>query len=93
MMIVHPQAPVNGLNPEDVFYAIDDLGAQAGYGFILYQQQPGLYPDCPVNMYFSIAGDPSARYLLFGALVARARVTSWKRGNVGLCKTGNSYLF
>ena len=74
MMIVHPQAPVNGLNPEDVFYAIDDLGAQAGYGFILYQQQPGLYPDCPVNMYFSIAGDPSARYLLFGALVARARV-------------------
>ena len=25
-------------------------------------------------MYFSLAGDPASRYLLFGALVARARV-------------------
>ena len=74
MNIVHPLQPVNGLEPEDVFYAVDDLGTQAGYGFILYQLQPGLYPDCPVNMYFSLAGDPSARYLLFGALVARARI-------------------
>ena len=74
MTIVHPQQPVNGLNPEDVFYAVDDLGAQTGYGFILYQYQPGLYPDCPVNLYFSLAGDPASRYLLFGALVARARV-------------------
>ena len=56
MTIVHPQQPVNGLNPEDVFYAVDDLGTQTGYGFILYQMQPGLYPDCPVNLYFSIAG-------------------------------------
>ncbi len=74
MQIVHPSQPVNGLNPEDVFYAVDDLGTQTGYGFILYQYQPGLYPDCPVNLYFSIDGDPSSRYLLFGALVARARV-------------------
>ena len=74
MTIVHPQQPVNNLNPEDVFYAIDDLGAQTGYGFILYQLQPGLYPDCPVNLYFSIDGDPASRYMLFGALVARARV-------------------
>ena len=74
MTIVHPLEPVNGLDPENVFYAVDDLGAQTGYGFILYQHQPGLYPDCPVNMYFSIAGDPSSRYLLFGALIARARV-------------------
>ena len=74
MTIVHPQQPVNGLNPEDVFYAVDDLGTQTGYGFILYQLQPGLYPDCPVNLYFSLAGDPASRYLLFGALVARARI-------------------
>ena len=74
MTIIHPQQPVNNLNPEDVFYAIDDLGTQTGYGYILYQYQPGLYPDCPVNLYFSIEGDQSARYLLFGALVARARV-------------------
>jgi len=74
MTIVHPQQPVNNMNPEDVFYAIDDLGTQTGYGYILYQMQPGLYPDCPVNMYFSLEGDPSSRYLLFGALIARARV-------------------
>ena len=36
MTIIHPLQPVNGLNPEDVFYAVDDLGAQTGYGFILY---------------------------------------------------------
>ncbi len=74
MTIVHPPEPVNGLNPEDVFYAVDDLGAQAGYAYILYQLQPGLYPDCPVNLYFALEGDVSARYLLFGALIARARV-------------------
>jgi GNAT superfamily N-acetyltransferase len=74
MTIVHPAQPVNGLNPEDVFYAVDDLGTQTGYGFILYQYHPGLYPDCPVNLYFSLEGDASSRYLLFGALVARARV-------------------
>ncbi|MDO5435370.1 MAG: hypothetical protein Q4G19_03275 [Clostridia bacterium] len=74
MTIVHPQQPVNGISPEDVFYAVDDLGTQTGYGYILYQFRPGLYPDCPVNIYFAIDGDESARYLLFGALVARARV-------------------
>ena len=73
MTIVHPQQPVNNMNPEDVFFAIDDLGTQTGYAYILYQLRPGLYPDCPVNLYFSIEGDASARYLLFGAVVARAR--------------------
>jgi GNAT superfamily N-acetyltransferase len=73
MTIVHPLQPVNGMNPEDVFYAVDDLGTQTGCGYILYRLQPGLYPDCPVNMYFSIEGDQSSRYLLFGALIARAR--------------------
>ena len=73
MTILHPQQPVNNMNPEDVFFAVDDLGTQTGYGYILYQLQPGLYPDCPVNMYFSIEGDQSSRYLLFGALIARAR--------------------
>ncbi len=77
MTIIHPVQPVNGINPEDVFYAVDDLGTQTGYGFILYQYQPGLYPDCPVNLYFSLDGDASSRYLLFGALVARARVLQY----------------
>ncbi len=74
MTIVHPQQPVNNINPEDIFYALDDLGTQTGYAYLLYQLQAGLYPDCPVNIYFSIEGDPSSRYMLFGAVVARARV-------------------
>ena len=74
MTILHPSQPVNNMNPEDVFYAVDDLGTQTGYAFILYQLQPGLYPDCPVNMYFTIEGDASSRYLLFGAVIARARL-------------------
>ena len=74
MTIVHPQQPVNNMNPDDVFYAVDDLGTQTGFACIVYQLQPGLYPDCPVNMYFTLEGDASSRYLLFGAVVARARV-------------------
>ena len=73
MTILHPQQPVNNMNPEDVFYAIDDLGTQTGYAYILYQLLPGLHPECPVNLYFALEGDQSSRYLLFGALVARAR--------------------
>ena len=74
MTILHPSQPVNNMNPEDVFFAVDDLGTQTGYACILYQLQPGLYPDCPVNMYFTIEGDASSRYLLFGAVIARARL-------------------
>lgn len=74
MNIVHPQQAVNNLSPEDVFYAVDDMGTQMGYGYIMYQLQPGIYPDCPVNMFFSIEGQMSARYMLLGAIVARARV-------------------
>ena len=74
MTILHHQQPVNNMNPDDVFYAVDDLGTQTGFACILYQLQPGLYPDCPVNMYFNIEGDASSRYLLFGAVIARARV-------------------
>ena len=74
MTILHPAQPVNNMNPDDVFYAVDDLGTQTGYACILYQLQPGLYPDCPVNMYFTLEGDAGSRYLLFGAVVARARV-------------------
>lgn len=74
MNIVHPQQPVNGMNPEDVFFVTDELGTQTGYGYIMYQFQPGIYPDRPVNMYFSIEGQNSVRYLLLGAIVARARI-------------------
>lgn len=74
MNMIHPQQPIGGLNTEDTFLAMDDLGVRTGIGYIMYQLQPGVYPDCPVNMYFSLESDLSSRYMLLGALIARARV-------------------
>lgn len=73
MQVIHPQGMFQGLPPEDVFMAVDDMGAELGMGYIIYQYQPHLYPDCPVNLYFTMECQSAARYLLFGALVARAR--------------------
>ena len=73
MQVVHPQMPYNGVPAEDVFIALDDLGNQQGIGYLIYQYMPNAYPDCPVNIYFTLDGRPAVRYLLFGALMARAR--------------------
>lgn len=59
--------------PEDVFVAVNELGVQAGYGYVMYQYQPTVYPDRPVNIFFTMECTPEAEYLIFGALVARAR--------------------
>lgn len=72
MKIVHPQEAINNLNPEDLFIALDDLDNEIGTACILYQYQPGLYPDSPVTLYFNLEGQPAAQYLLFGAVVGRA---------------------
>lgn len=73
MQVIHPQGPYQNLPPEDVFFAVDDMGTELGMGYIVYLYQPHLYPDCPVNLYFTMECQAVARYLLFGALVARAR--------------------
>ncbi len=73
MQVIHPQGMVQNLPPENVFIAVDDMGTELGMGYIIYQYQPHLYPDCPINLYFSMECQSVARYLLFGALVARAR--------------------
>lgn len=73
MQVIHPQGMYNNLPPENVFIAVDEMGTELGVGFIIYQFQPNLYPDCPINLYFSLESQVSARYMLFGALVARAR--------------------
>lgn len=73
MQVIHPQGMYQNLPPEDVFIAVDDMGVELGMGYIIYLYQPHLYPDCPVNLYFTMECQPVARYLLFGALVARAR--------------------
>ena len=73
MQIVHPQIPYQGVPVEDVFLALDEVGRQQGLGYLIYQYLPNAYPDCPVNIYFTMEARPTARYLLFGALMARAR--------------------
>ncbi|MBQ8654801.1 MAG: GNAT family N-acetyltransferase [Clostridia bacterium] len=83
MQVTHPQGMYNGLPMEDVFIALDDMGTEMGLGYIVYQYQPHLYPDCPINLYFKLDCQPSARYILFGALVARARQLRDANPNVG----------
>ena len=37
MQIIHPQGMYNGLNPEDVFIVVDDMGVELGQGYIIYR--------------------------------------------------------
>lgn len=73
MQITHPQSNSYGLGNEDVFIALDEMGVQVGEGHIVYQYLPHRSPDRPINLYFEINSQPVGWYLLFGALVARAR--------------------
>ena len=73
MQVTHPQEPFMNLPQEDVFVAVNDYGVQLGYGYVMYQYQPTVYPDRPVNIFFTMDCAPEAEYLLFGALAARAR--------------------
>lgn len=73
LRIVHPDYPVNNLPVDDVFLIKDDMDNVQGTGYIVYQLQPHLYPDCPLNLYFHMDCQPAARYMLLGALIARAR--------------------
>lgn len=73
MQVNHPLGMYNNLPPEDVFVITDEMGNEMGVGYVIYQFQPHLYPDCPINLYFTMDCQPAARYMLFGALIARAR--------------------
>lgn len=71
--VMHPQTAQRNIPAEHMFLATDALGTKLGEGYIIPQFQPHLYPDCPINLYFDMQCQPSARYVLFGALVAQAR--------------------
>lgn len=73
MQVYHPAGMFHQLPPEDVFQVADDMGNDMGMGYLVYQYQPHLYPDCPINLYFSMDCQPAAHYMLLGALMARAR--------------------
>ncbi|MBQ9325947.1 MAG: GNAT family N-acetyltransferase [Clostridia bacterium] len=69
----HPTGLFQGMQPENVFFLIDELGVQNGMGYVVYQYQMHLDPDCPINIYFHMEPIGDASYQLLGALVARAR--------------------
>lgn len=73
MRVIHPQGPYNGIAPEDVFIAVDDMGTQYGMGSIVHQYQPDMFPDRPHNLFISLDSQPASQYLLFGALMGRAQ--------------------
>ncbi|MGN0777938.1 MAG: GNAT family N-acetyltransferase [Aristaeellaceae bacterium] len=83
MQVIHPQGMYNGLPPENVFIALDDMGTEMGVGYLIDQYQPHLYPECPINIYFSLDCQTEARYVLLGALTARARQLRDSNLNVG----------
>lgn len=73
MQIMHPQSNPYGVSNDDVFIAVDEMGTQVGEGYLIGQYLPNRSPDRPINLYFDINSQPSGWYLIFGALVARAR--------------------
>lgn len=73
MRVYHPQGMYNNIPPENVFLAADEMGNEIGVGYIIRVMQPNVFPDRPVNLFISMECQPVARYMLFGALVARAR--------------------
>lgn len=72
MRLIHPQAPVNGIQPEDVFYALDDQGNQLGSGFVYQFLQGEMYPERPLHQFIQLNAAPVTRTALYGALAARA---------------------
>ena len=74
MRITHPQAAYRGIPAEDTFFVTYDRQVQLGTGYLIPFVQRELYPAQPLNIYMEITAQPSARFLLFGALSARAEV-------------------
>ncbi len=74
MRITHPQATFQGIPPQDMFFVSNERQVQLGSGYVISSFQRELYPARPLNIYIQIDSQPSARSLLFGALLARAEV-------------------
>ena len=72
MRITHPQAPFQGVPPENVFFVSNDQSIQLGTGYVMQFFQGQLYPERPNHIFMQIDCQPTGRALLFGALLARA---------------------
>ncbi len=71
--MIHPNGSVEGVPADNMFYALDELNNQVGTGRVIYQYTPHVDPDCPMNIYFDMKCSLGARFVLLGALIARAR--------------------
>ena len=71
MRITHPNASYQGVAPENVFFVANDQQVQMGTGYVIPFMQAEMYPDRPLHLYMQIDAQPSARALLYGALLAR----------------------
>lgn len=72
MRISHPQAAYQGVAPENVFFVANDNQVQMGTGYVVPFMQGEMYPERPLHLYMQIDAQPTARALLYGALLARA---------------------
>jgi len=72
MRITHPQAPFQGIAPENVFFVANDQQIQMGTGYVMMFYQGEMYPERPAHVCMQIDAQPSARALMYGALLARA---------------------
>jgi len=71
MRITHPQAPFQGIAPENVFFVANDQQVGLGTGYVLQFFQGEMYPERPNHLFIQIDTQPSARALMYGALLAR----------------------
>ena len=71
MRITHPQAAFQGVAPENVFFVANDQQIQLGTGYVIQFFQGEMYPERPNHLFLQIEAQPSARALMFGALLAR----------------------
>ena len=72
MRLTHPQAPFQGVPPENVFFVANDQQVQLGTGYVMHFYQGEMYPERPSHLFLQIDCQSSARALMFGALLARA---------------------
>ena len=73
MKVYHPQAPYQGIPAENVYCVADDMGVEVGVGYVIFFYQPDLFPERPINLYLNMEAQPAAQYMLFGAMLARAK--------------------
>ncbi len=72
MRAIHPLESVNGLPPEDVFYAVNRANATVAEGYVVTTHHPYLFPERPLNLYLCVRFVTGGDFIL-GALMGRVQ--------------------